>query len=141
MSRSGPSINNMTVHQLVDRWGWLNLGTAAIPLAGALCALWALVSEDLSVFEYVPILLPLHPSVLELGRSNPFAFCFSLLPSYTVQRHAEIYRALLLTFRTFQVIAWCQGLNLPFYITRDQGYQQNTVHCNGDTCKEVLNVQ
>ncbi len=78
MSRSGPSINEMTVHQLVDRWGWLNLGTAAIPLAGALCALWAIVNQELSVFAYVPTFATLTSFRLGAGEQSFHSWLLSI---------------------------------------------------------------
>lgn len=47
----GVQAQELSTHQLVDRWGWLNLGRAALGLGAALSAAWAVASEDLSFFE------------------------------------------------------------------------------------------
>lgn len=51
MGSSGPKNEEMTVHQLADKWGWLNMGRALLEIAGAMAGVWAVASEDLSFFE------------------------------------------------------------------------------------------
>lgn len=46
-----PPEHEMTTHQIVDKWGLLNLGRTSLILLGSMCASWALASEDLSFFE------------------------------------------------------------------------------------------
>lgn len=45
------SAADLNSHQLADRWGWLNVGRAAICGVGALLGTWAVANEDLSFFE------------------------------------------------------------------------------------------
>lgn len=49
--KKAPEMKELTAHELVDRWGWLNTGRFFICLAGAVCGAFAVCNEDLSFFE------------------------------------------------------------------------------------------
>ncbi|KAI9721882.1 MAG: hypothetical protein M1828_004977 [Chrysothrix sp. TS-e1954] len=50
-SRQEADEKQMNMHQLADRWGWLNLGMAGMIMASAVCSAYGMAQEELSFFE------------------------------------------------------------------------------------------
>lgn len=51
--KEAPKNEEMTVHQLVDKWGWMHIPRTALHATALVCSAYAICSEDLSFFEYV----------------------------------------------------------------------------------------